>query len=156
MSGGVQWGQTWTYRYRFTGYMHKPISRFSAAAIPSWPTRIGFDDCLAMGRVLYRRGARLGSCMEGALCHEVHCIMGNGHMGPQPQTPLTDRHDWKHYFRATSLARSNEATQVETTKKLFEVGNYSCVWCVNLGGGTRLFPKWFWQLSAPLSNGRVW
>ena len=32
----------------------------------------------------------------GGLYSEVQCIIGNGHMA--------DRHDWKHYLLATSLA----------------------------------------------------
>ena len=33
----------------------------------------------------------------------IHCIMADGHMGPL----CPDRHDWKHYFPATSLAGGN-------------------------------------------------
>ena len=43
----------------------------------------------------------------GGLQSEVQCILGNGHVGPLPPGQndwLTDRHDWKHYLAATSLA----------------------------------------------------
>ena len=35
---------------------------------------------------------------------EVQGIMGNGHMGTLWMDRMTDRHDWKHYLSAISLA----------------------------------------------------
>ena len=42
----------------------------------------------------------------GGLYSEVQCIMGDGHVGPLIDG-MTDRHNWKHYLPATSLAASN-------------------------------------------------
>ena len=43
-------------------------------------------------------------CGQGVLYSKVQRIMGNGHMWAPQQN---DRHDWKHYLPATSLADGN-------------------------------------------------
>ena len=60
----------------------------------------------------------VGGPMSGReLYSEVQCIIGNGHMGP-PIHRLTNRHDWKHYLPAPSLAGGKNQAWDEQNRRL--------------------------------------
>ena len=49
-------------------------------------------------------GHQMSLAGGGALYIEVHCIMGNHHMGPHPPV---NRYDWKYYLPVTSSVGGN-------------------------------------------------
>ena len=74
-----------------------------------------------MSRGQGKRASHVWSCGPGpegrSLYSKVKCIMGNSHV-PTPLNRMTDRHLWKYYFPATSLAGGNET---QMSKSVFNL-----------------------------------